>query len=71
MAEKGGEPAALEELLAELDARGALVSLDAASCHPSAAGAIVARGADHFIPQRGGHATRLRSAPGCARAWTR
>ena len=53
VAEKGGEPAVLEGLLAGLDVRGALVSLDAASCHPSAAGAIVARGADYLIALKG------------------
>ena len=53
VAEKGGEPAVLSDLLAGLDLRGALVSLDAASCHPSAAGAIVARGADYLIALKG------------------
>ena len=53
VAEKGGEPAVLKELLAGLDVRGALISLDAASCHPSAAGAIVARGADTLIALKG------------------
>ena len=52
-AEKGGEPAVLPDLLAGLDVRGALVSLDAASCHPSTAGAIVARGADYLIALKG------------------
>ena len=49
VAEKGGEPAVLEELLAGLDVRGALVSLDAASCHPTTAEAITGRGADYLI----------------------
>ena len=53
VAEHGGEPAVLEGLLAGLDVRGALISLDAASCHPSAAGAIVARGADYLIALKG------------------
>ena len=53
VAEKGGEPAVLEDLLAGLDVRGALVSLDAASCHPNAAGAIVARDADYLIALKG------------------
>ena len=52
MAEKGGEPAVLPDLLAGLDVRGTLISLDA-SCHPNAAGAIVARGADYLIALKG------------------
>ena len=53
MAEKGGEPAVLPDLLAGLDVRGALISLDAASCHSSVARAIVSRGADYLIALKG------------------
>ena len=53
VAEKGGEPAVLEELLAGLDVRGALISLDAASCHPRVAETITGRGADHLIALKG------------------
>ena len=65
VAEKGGEPAVLKELLAGLDVRGALISLDAASCHPSAAGAIVARGADYLIALKGNQ----RALHAAAKAW--
>ena len=65
VAEKGGEPAVLSDLLAGLDVRGALISLDAASCHPSAAGAIVARGADYLIALKGNR----RALHAAARDW--
>ena len=65
VADRGGEPAALPDLLAGLDVRGALISLDAASCHPSAAGAIVVRGADHLIALKG----NSRALHAAAKAW--
>ena len=65
VAEKGGEPAALSDLLAGLDVRGALISLGAASCHPSAVGAIVARGADYLIALKGNG----RALHAAAKAW--
>ena len=40
----GGETGALPDLLAGLDLRGTLVSLDAGACLPRAAGAVTARG---------------------------
>lgn len=46
---RGGEMGALPDLLAGLDLRGALVSLDAGACHPRAAEAVAARGGDHLI----------------------
>ena len=43
----------LPDLLAGFDLRGALVSLDAASCHPTTAEAITGRGADYLIALKG------------------
>ena len=57
-ADKGGEPAVLEDLLAGLDVRGALVSLDAASCHPGVAATITGHGADCLIALKGNRRTR-------------
>ena len=65
VAERGGEPAVLPDLLAGLDVRGALVSLDAASCHPNAARAIVARGADYLIALK----ANSRALHGATRDW--
>ena len=53
VAEKGGEPAVLPDLLTGLDVRGALISLDAASCHPGVADTIAGRGAVHLIALKG------------------
>ena len=53
VADKGGEIGVLPDLLAGLDLRGALVSLDTASCHPRAAGAIRERGGDYLIALKG------------------
>ena len=55
----------LPALLAGLDVRGALISLDAASCHPSAARVIVARGADYLIALKG----NSRTLHAAARDW--
>jgi predicted transposase YbfD/YdcC len=50
---KGGELAALPELLDGLDLRGCLVSLDALACHPEVAGRIVGRGGDYLLALKG------------------
>ena len=65
VAEKGGEPAVLEELLAGLDVRGALISLDAASCQPRVAETITKRGADYLIALKGNR----RGLHAAVRAW--
>jgi predicted transposase YbfD/YdcC len=64
-ADKGGEPAVLEDLLAGLDLRGALVSLDAASCHPGVAATITGHGADYLIALKGNR----RALHGAVRDW--
>ena len=64
-ADKGGEPAVLGELLVGLDVRGALISLDAASCHPGVAEAITRRGADDLIARKGNR----RALHAAVRAW--
>jgi predicted transposase YbfD/YdcC len=46
---RGGELAALPELLDGLDLRGCLVSLDALACQPAVAARIVSRGADYLV----------------------
>ena len=53
VADKGGEAGVLPDLLAGLDLRGTLVSLDAASCHPRAARAVTQRGGDYLIALEG------------------
>ena len=63
--DKGGEPAVLAELLAGLDLRGALVSLDAAACHPTTAAAITERGGDYLIALKG----NCRALHAAVRAW--
>jgi predicted transposase YbfD/YdcC len=50
---KGGELAALPELLDGLDLKGCLVSLDALACQPPVAGRIVSRGGDYLITLKG------------------
>ena len=50
---KGGELAALPELLDGLDLKGCLVSLDALACQPSVADQIVSRGGDYLITLKG------------------
>jgi predicted transposase YbfD/YdcC len=50
---KGGELAALPELLDGLDLEGCLVSLDALACQPPVAGRIVSRGGDYLITPKG------------------
>ena len=49
----GGEMGALPDLLAGLDLRGTLMSLDAGFCHPRMAAAVRARGADYLIALKG------------------
>lgn len=53
VADKGGEPGVLGELLAGLDLRGVMVSLDAGFGHPRTAEAIAARGGDYLIALKG------------------
>ena len=50
---KGGELAALPELLDGLDLKGCLVSLDALARQPPVAGQIVSRGGDYLITLKG------------------
>ena len=49
----GGEMGALPDLLAGLDLRGMMVSLDAGFCHPRMAAAVRARGGDYLIALKG------------------
>src|SRR4051812_10414529 len=50
---KGGELAALPELLDGLDLRGCLASLDALACQPAIAERITARGGDYLLALKG------------------
>src|ERR671928_1562958 len=50
---KGGELAALPDLLDGLDLRGCLVSLDALACQPAIAERVVARGGAHLLALKG------------------
>jgi predicted transposase YbfD/YdcC len=50
---KGGELAALPDLLDGLDLRGCLVSLDALACQPAIAERIVGRGGDYLLALKG------------------
>jgi predicted transposase YbfD/YdcC len=50
---KGGEPAAIPDLLDGLDLRGCLVSLDALACHPGVADRITGRGGDYLLALKG------------------
>src|SRR5919199_572243 len=50
---KGGELAALPDLLDGLDLRGCLVSLDALACHPGIAERITGRGGDYLLALKG------------------
>jgi predicted transposase YbfD/YdcC len=50
---RGGELAALPDLLDGLDLRGCLVSLDALACQPGVAGRITGRGGDHLLALKG------------------
>lgn len=61
VADKGGELGAVPELLAALDLRGCLVSLDAQGCQREIARQIRARGADYLLAVKGNQPT-LREA---------
>jgi predicted transposase YbfD/YdcC len=50
---KGGEPAAIPDLLDGLDLRGCLVSLDALACQPGVAERITGRGGDYLLALKG------------------
>src|SRR4051812_10403773 len=50
---KGGELAAIPDLLDGLDLRGCLVSLDALACQPAIAERITARGGDYLLTLKG------------------
>jgi predicted transposase YbfD/YdcC len=62
---KGGELAAIPDLLDELDLRGCLVSLDALACQPAIAERITARGGDYLLTLKGNR----RKAHAEVRAW--
>jgi predicted transposase YbfD/YdcC len=62
---KGGELAALPELLDGLDLRGCLVSLDALACHPAIAGRVVGHGGDYLLALKGNR----RKAHAEVKAW--
>lgn len=56
---KGQELGAVPDLLALLDLRGALVSLDALSCQPTIAGQIRAQGGDYLLGLKANQASLL------------
>src|SRR3954465_5244116 len=62
---KGGEPAAIPDLLDGLDLRGCLVGLDALACQPAIAERIVARGGDYLLSLEGNR----RKAHAEVKAW--
>jgi predicted transposase YbfD/YdcC len=62
---KGGELAAIPDLLDGLDLRGCLVSLDALACQPAIAERITARGGDSLLTLKGNR----RKAHAEVRAW--
>jgi predicted transposase YbfD/YdcC len=62
---KGGELAAIPDLLDGLDLRGCLVSLDALACQPAIAERIVGRGGDYLLTLKGDR----KKAHAEARAW--
>ena len=59
---KGHELGAVPDLLALLDLRGALVSLDALSCQPNVAQQIVAQGGDYLLGLKANQPTLLAEA---------
>lgn len=59
---KGQELAALPDLLALLDVRGCLVSLDALGCQPAIAAQISQQGGDYLLALKGNQATLLAEA---------
>jgi predicted transposase YbfD/YdcC len=62
---KGGELAAIPDLLDGLDLRGCLVSLDALACHPEVAERITGRGGDYLLALKGNR----RKAHAEVKAW--
>ena len=62
---KGGELAAIPDLLDGLDLRGCLVSLDALACQPAIAERITARGGDYLLTLKGNR----RKAHAEVKAW--
>jgi predicted transposase YbfD/YdcC len=62
---KGGELAAIPDLLDGLDLRGCLVSLDALACQPAIAERITARGGDYLLTLKGNR----KKAHAEVRAW--
>jgi predicted transposase YbfD/YdcC len=62
---KGGEPAAIPDLLDGLDLRGCLVSLDALACQPGVAERITGRGGDYLLALKGNR----RKAHAEVKAW--
>src|SRR4051812_41999465 len=62
---KGGELAAIPDLLDGLDLRGCLVSLDALACLPAIAERITARGGDYLLTPQGNR----REGPAQGGAW--
>src|SRR5215213_2087627 len=62
---KGGELAAIPELLDGLDLRGCVVSLDALACQPKIAERIVGRGGDYLLALKGNR----RKAHAEVKAW--
>ena len=66
---RGGEPAVPTDLPAGLDVRGALVSLDAASCRPGVAETITGRGADPLIALKGDSRALHAAVSMAVRAW--
>ncbi len=59
---KGQELAAIPEVLALLDVRGCLVSLDALGCQPAVAAQINQQGGDYLLDLKGNQATLLAEA---------
>lgn len=59
---KGHELAAIPDVLALLDVRGCLVSLDALSCQPAIAAQICQQGGDYLLALKGNQATLLAEA---------
>lgn len=59
---KGQELAAIPDVLALLDVRGCLVSLDALGCQPAIAGQICQQGGDYLLALKGNQATLLAEA---------
>jgi predicted transposase YbfD/YdcC len=63
VAEKSDEIAAIPDLLALLDLRGAVVSIDAMGCQKAIAQAIVDAGADYVLTLKDNHPTWCADVP--------